>query len=57
MFGGSWGSTLALAYAEKHPDRVTELVLRGIFLVRRWELEWFYQSGTSLLFPDAWEKY
>ncbi|MFZ5890941.1 MAG: prolyl aminopeptidase [Myxococcota bacterium] len=57
VFGGSWGSTLALAYAEKHPDRVTELVLRGIFLVRRWELEWFYQSGTSLLFPDAWEKY
>lgn len=57
VFGGSWGSTLALAYAEKHPDRVTELVLRGIFLVRRWELEWFYQSGTSLLYPDAWEKY
>ncbi len=57
VFGGSWGSTLALAYAEKHPNQVTELVLRGIFLVRRWELEWFYQSGTSLLFPDAWEKY
>lgn len=57
VFGGSWGSTLALAYAEKHPERVTELVLRGIFLVRRWELEWFYQSGTSLLYPDAWEKY
>jgi len=57
VFGGSWGSTLALAYSEKHPERVSELVLRGIFLVRRWELEWFYQSGTSLLFPDAWEKY
>lgn len=57
VFGGSWGSTLALAYAEKHPNHVTELVLRGIFLVRRWELEWFYQSGTSLLFPEAWEKY
>lgn len=57
VFGGSWGSTLALAYAEKHPNHVSELVLRGIFLVRRWELEWFYQSGTSLLYPDAWEKY
>lgn len=57
VFGGSWGSTLALAYAEKHPERVTELVLRGIFLLRRWELEWFYQRGTNLLFPDAWEKY
>jgi proline iminopeptidase len=57
VFGGSWGSTLALAYAEKHPQRVSELALRGIFLLRRWELEWFYQRGTSLLFPDAWEKY
>jgi proline iminopeptidase len=57
VFGGSWGSTLGLAYAQKHPDRVTELVLRGIFLLRRWELEWFYQEGTSALFPDAWEKY
>jgi proline iminopeptidase len=57
VFGGSWGSTLALAYAEKHPQRVTELVLRGIFLLRRWELEWFYQSGASRMFPDAWEKY
>jgi len=56
-FGGSWGSTLALAYAQKHPDRVAELVLRGIFLLRRWELEWFYQQGTSRLFPDAWENY
>ncbi len=57
VFGGSWGSTLALAYAESHPQRVTELVLRGIFLLRRWELEWFYQEGTSRLFPDAWQHY
>ena len=56
-FGGSWGSTLALAYAETHPDRVTELVLRGIFMLRRWELEWFYQEGASRLFPDAWQHY
>jgi len=57
VFGGSWGSTLALAYAEKHPAHVSELVIRGIFLLRRWELEWFYQEGCSRLFPDAWEKY
>ena len=57
VFGGSWGSTLALAYAEKHPECVSELVMRGIFLLRRWELEWFYQEGCSRLFPDAWEKY
>ena len=57
VFGGSWGSTLALAYAEKHPERVSELVLRGIFMLRRWELSWFYQEGASRLFPDAWEKY
>ncbi len=57
VFGGSWGSTLALAYAEKHPKRVTELVLRGIFLLRDWELSWFYQEGASYLFPDAYEKY
>lgn len=57
VFGGSWGSTLALAYAETHPSRVTELVLRGIFMLRRWELEWFYQEGASRLFPDAWESY
>ena len=57
VFGGSWGSTLALAYAQTHPERVTELVLRGIFLLRRWELEWFYQEGASRLFPDAWEHY
>jgi proline iminopeptidase len=57
VFGGSWGSTLALAYAETHPDRVTELVLRGIFLVRKREIDWFYQRGASALFPDAWEGY
>jgi len=53
LFGGSWGSTLALAYAEAHPERVHSLVLRGIFLVRRAELDWFYQEGCSWLFPDA----
>lgn len=57
VFGGSWGSTLALAYAEKHPERVTELVLRGIFLLQKWEIDWFYQGGTSFLYPDAWEEY
>ncbi|MGH8149134.1 MAG: prolyl aminopeptidase [Steroidobacteraceae bacterium] len=59
VFGGSWGSTLALAYAEAHPQRVSELVLRGIFLLRRWELDWFYQNpgGAAALYPDLWEKY
>ncbi|MCD9028932.1 prolyl aminopeptidase [Luteimonas sp. BDR2-5] len=57
VFGGSWGSTLALAYAQTHARRVTELVLRGIFMLRRWELEWFYQQGASRLFPEAWERY
>jgi proline iminopeptidase len=57
VFGGSWGSTLALAYAQTHPARVTELVLRGIFLLRRWELEWFYQHGCDAIFPDAWEAF
>ena len=57
VFGGSWGSTLALAYAQRHPGRVTELVLRGIFLLRRQEIEWFYQRGASVLFPDRWEPY
>jgi proline iminopeptidase len=57
VFGGSWGSTLGLAYAQTHPERCTELVLRGIFLLRKWEIDWFYQDGTSHLFPDAWEKY
>ncbi|MFN3623564.1 MAG: prolyl aminopeptidase [Hyphomicrobium sp.] len=53
LFGGSWGSTLALAYAETHPERVESLILRGIFLVRRAELEWFYQQGCSWIYPDA----
>jgi proline iminopeptidase len=57
VFGGSWGSTLAIAYAETHPERVSELVLRGIFLLRRVELEAFYQSGSSWQFPDYWDDY
>ena len=57
VFGGSWGSTLALAYAQTHPDKVTELVLRGVFMLRRAELEWFYQKGCDTLYPDAWETY
>jgi proline iminopeptidase len=59
VFGGSWGSTLALAYAEKYPRRVTELVLRGIFLLRRSEIEWFYQNpqGAASIYPDLWEEY
>ncbi len=57
VFGGSWGSTLSLAYAQRHPERVSELVLRGIFMLRRWELEWFYQEGASNLFPDAWQHF
>ncbi|GAB3598405.1 prolyl aminopeptidase [Microbacterium tumbae] len=55
VFGGSWGSALALAYAQAHPDAVGELVLRGIFTLRREELEWFYEGGASALFPDLWE--
>lgn len=57
VFGGSWGSALALAYAETHVDRVSELVLRGIFTLRRQELLWYYQHGASLLFPDKWERF
>jgi proline iminopeptidase len=57
VFGGSWGSALALAYAETHPDRVTELILRGIFTVRREELLWYYQEGASWMFPDEWERF
>ncbi|KTR06226.1 proline iminopeptidase [Aureimonas ureilytica] len=57
VFGGSWGSTLALAYAQTHPERVSELVLRGIFLLRRFELLWYYQYGASLLFPDKWKRF
>jgi len=57
VFGGSWGSTLALAYALVHPERVEGLVLRGIFLLTQKELRWFYQEGASMLFPDAWERF
>ncbi len=57
VFGGSWGSTLALAYAEKYPNQVSELVLRGVFLLRKQEVDWFYQRGASILYPDAWEPY
>ncbi len=57
VFGGSWGSTLAVAYAETYPDRVTELVLRGIFMFTDREAEWFYGRGTRMLFPDAWEAF
>jgi proline iminopeptidase len=57
VFGGSWGSSLGLAYAETHPERVAALILRGIFLLRRRELLWFYQEGASEVFPDAWEGY
>ena len=57
VFGGSWGSTLALAYGQSHPERVTELVLRGIFMLRRSELLWFYQEGASHIYPDAWATY
>ena len=55
VFGGSWGSTLALTYAQAHPSRVSSLVLRGIFLLRQKEIHWYYQDGASRIFPDAWE--
>ncbi|MAE16976.1 MAG: prolyl aminopeptidase [Deltaproteobacteria bacterium] len=57
VFGGSWGSTLSLAYAQTHPERVSELILRGIFLLRRKELHWFYQEGANFICPDAWEAF
>lgn len=57
VFGGSWGSTLALAYAQQHPRHVSGLIVRGIFTVRKQELRWFYQEGASQLFPDLWEAY
>ncbi len=57
VFGGSWGSTLALAYALKHPDKVLGLILRGIFLVRKHELDWFYQEGASHIYPDIWDRF
>jgi len=57
VFGGSWGSTLSLAYAQAHPERARALVLRGIFLCRPKEIRWFYQEGASAVFPDVWEEY
>ena len=57
VFGGSWGSTLALAYAQAHPAQVSELVLRGIFLLRAHEIDWFYQEGASRIFPDRWQDF
>ncbi len=57
LFGGSWGSTLALAYAQRHTDRVVGMILRGIFLCRGWELKWFYQEGASRLFPERYAEY
>ena len=57
VFGGSWGSTLSLAYAQRHPNAVSELVLRGIFLLRKKELDWFYQSGASEIYPDEWANF
>ncbi|QKT03192.1 prolyl aminopeptidase [Ectothiorhodospiraceae bacterium 2226] len=57
LFGGSWGSTLSLLYAQTHPERVRALVLRGIFLCRPREIDWFYQDGASRIFPDAWEDF
>lgn len=57
VFGGSWGSTLALAYAISHTQRVLDLTLRGIFLLREKEIKWFYQEGASFVYPDAWAKY
>ena len=57
VFGGSWGSTLSLAYTETHPESVRALIIRGIWLVRSHEIRWFYQEGASFIFPDGWEKY
>ncbi|KAG4945473.1 hypothetical protein JHK87_041480 [Glycine soja] len=57
VFGGSWGSTLALAYSQSHPDKVTGMILRGIFLLRKKEIDWFYEGGAAAIFPDAWEPF
>lgn len=57
VFGGSWGSTLSLAYSQTHPERCKGLILRGIFMLRKKEIDWFYQEGASYIFPDAWEEY
>ncbi|MFQ3340038.1 MAG: proline iminopeptidase, partial [Gammaproteobacteria bacterium] len=57
VFGGSWGSTLALAYAQTHPNSVSEMILRGIFMLRKKELDWFYQEGASNIYPEAWQHF
>ena len=57
VFGGSWGSTLALAYSQTHPNHCLGLILRGIFMLRPQELHWFYQSGASYIYPEAWQEY
>uniref|UniRef100_A0A2P2KIU8 Proline iminopeptidase n=1 Tax=Rhizophora mucronata TaxID=61149 RepID=A0A2P2KIU8_RHIMU len=57
VFGGSWGSTLALAYTQSYPEKVTGLVLRGIFLLRKKEIDWFYEGGAAAIYPDAWEPF
>lgn len=57
LFGGSWGSTLSLIYAETYPEHVLGLILRGVFLCRPWEIHWFYQEGASRVFPDHWQEY
>ena len=57
VFGGSWGSTLAITYAEKYPERVTELVLRGIFLFDQYEVDWLYKAGADAVYPDGWEEF
>ena len=57
VWGGSWGSTLSLAYSQVHPEKTTELILRGVFMSRESELKWLYQEGASLIFPDAFEPY
>ena len=57
VFGGSWGSTLSLAYSQTHPERCKGLILRGIFMLRRSEINWFYQEGASKIYPDAWQEY
>ena len=57
VFGGSWGSALALAYAQSHPSRVSELILRGIFTLRQQEIDWYYQEGASRIYPDKWERF
>ncbi|WP_244648941.1 prolyl aminopeptidase [Neoaquamicrobium sediminum] len=57
VFGGSWGSTLALAYSQTHPERVSELVVRGVYTLTKAELDWYYQFGVSEMFPDKWERF